>query len=65
MIRIVVQHSPTLFAILGLIDEASLMPELIAYGQTFYRSETHDHYVLYKAALTGWGEAPNLHPQQR
>lgn len=56
MIRVVVEHTPALFAILGLYDD-NLPQTLTIDGQTFYRAETHDHYVLYKAALSGWGAA--------
>lgn len=56
MIRVVAQHSPSLFAILGLAEEHELPPQMKVEGHdtTYYRAETHDHYVLYKAAISGW-----------
>lgn len=59
VIRVVVQHAPNLFAILGLFDP-ELPATLTMNGKTFYRAEVKDHYVLYRAALSGWGAAaPN------
>ncbi len=55
MIRVVAQHSPSLFGFLGLFKEARLTPTLDVGGHTYYRAESHKHYVLYKAALSGWG----------
>lgn len=74
MIRVVAQHSPALFAILGVFPESetTLAPTIKIDGQTYYRTETHHHYVLYKAALSGWGAAgrpndprPAFDPAQR
>lgn len=58
VIRVVVQHSPTLFSI-SLADERALTSTFEYQDQTFYRAETHDHWVLYKAALSGWGGVHN------
>lgn len=56
MIRIVVQHAPNLYA-LGLVEEAAVTPTFEHGGTTYYKAETHDHWVLYKPALSGWGAA--------
>lgn len=64
MIRVVCQHSPSLFS-LSIADEKSLVPTFVHEGVTFYRSETHNHYVLYRSAISGWGEAKQLDPRQR
>lgn len=58
MIRVVVQESPTLFA-LGTYpgDADTLAPTFEREGQTYYRAETHLHWVLYKKAISGWGDA--------
>jgi hypothetical protein len=54
MIRVVCQCAPNLFTI-SLVDEANLEPTFMHDGTTYYRAETHHHYVLYKAAVSGWG----------
>lgn len=62
MIRVVAQHAPNLYAILGLFpnDAETLAPTIAINGLTYYRAESHDRWVLYKAALSGWGAAaPN------
>lgn len=72
MIRVVVQHSPSLYSIAP-AEEAALTSTFEHEGQTYYRAETHDHWVLYKAALSGWGAAapnpndarPVFDPRQR
>lgn len=60
MIRVVVEHTPSLFSI-ALVDEKLLEgSNTFEYeGVTCYRAETHDHYVLYRRALTGWGGVHN------
>lgn len=55
MIRVVAQHSPNVYAIVGLFDEENLTPTVQLEGVTYYRAETHVHFVLYKAAISGWG----------
>lgn len=72
MIRVVIQHSPSLFS-MALVDEVDLTPTFAYDDQTYYRAETHDHYVLYRAAISGWGAAapnpndarPVFDPRQR
>lgn len=62
MVRVVAQHAPNLYAILGVFpaNAETLAPTIALDGRTYYRAETHDHWVLYKAALSGWGAAaPN------
>lgn len=67
VIRVVVQHSPSLYAILGAypVDSEFLTLTLKMDGQTFYRAETHDTYVLYRAALSGWGAGGTFDSRQR
>ncbi len=61
MIRVMVEHSPKLFEIIGWYDapsltgEAPLPPTIESSGQTFYRVLTKPTYVLYRAAISGWG----------
>ena len=56
MIRIVAQHAPNLFAILGLFDESEAEATAIRIDdEAYYRAETHDHWVLFKRAITGQG----------
>lgn len=72
MTRVVVQHSPSLFS-LAPADETTLTAVFEHNGQTYYRAETHAHWVLYRAALSGWGAAapnpedarPVFDPRQR
>lgn len=60
MTRVVAQHSPSLFAILGLFPEEQLTSTINLDGLTYYRAQSKHHYVLYKAAISGWGAAaPN------
>jgi len=58
MIRVVFQYTPALFGLV-LLDEAELTPVIAYGGHSYYRSETHAHYVLYRMAVSGWGAAPN------
>jgi hypothetical protein len=58
MIRVVVQDSPSLFALALFPGDAStLQPTFEREGATYYRAEVHNHYVLYKRAISGWGTA--------
>lgn len=60
MIRVVAQHAPNLFAILGFIEPDECPIELTVNDLTYYKAERHERWVLYKAALSGWGAAaPN------
>lgn len=60
MIRVVIEESPTLYRILGLAAVEDVAQVFEATGRTFYRAELHNHYILYKAAISGWGAAaPN------
>lgn len=61
MIRVVAQHSPTLFEILGVFPGAddTLVPAIEIDGETYYKSDVKNHYALYKRALSGWGAAGN------
>lgn len=75
MIRVVAQHAPNLFAIFGLAEKHEDCPATLHVDDrgTYYRAESHDHWVLYKAALSGWGAAapnpndarPVFDPRQR
>lgn len=74
IVRVVAQESPTLFRILGGAELDTLQREFVGSdGITYYRAETHDHWVLYKAAISGWGAAapnpadprPVFSPEQR
>lgn len=64
MIRVVVQESPNLFA-LCYEDEATLLQTFVHNGRTYYRAETHNHYVLYRAAISGWGAGGTFDRAQR
>ena len=64
MIRVVVQHAPNLYA-LSLVDEAHLQPVFEHNGETYYRAETHAHWILYKRAVSGWGETTGGTPDAR
>jgi hypothetical protein len=58
MTRVVIQESPSLFALAifpGTPEDLS--PTFEKDGVTYYRSEIHHHYVLYKKAISGWGAA--------
>jgi hypothetical protein len=71
--RIVVQHDPNCFAIIGLYDDVDGPPPAVlkVNGEpTYYLVQTKDQYALYKRAITGSGaliEDPlnNFHPEQR
>jgi hypothetical protein len=74
LIRVVAQHAPNLFGLLGLMNSEECPSVIVVEGRgTYYRAETHDHYILYKAALSGWGAAapnpedarPVFDPRQR
>lgn len=54
MIRVVFEHTKQLFA-MGMADEATLTPTIWHNGTTYYRVETHRHYILYRAAISGFG----------
>lgn len=58
-IRVMAEDGPTLIRHLGLVDAETLTKVIQVDGETFYRAETHDHYVLYKKALSGWGGTDN------
>lgn len=62
MIRVVAEHSPALFAILGVFPGGveTLAGTLELEGGTYYKAEVKTHYVLYRRAISGWGAAaPN------
>lgn len=66
-VRVVVQHSPHLFAILGLHD-LDACPSVLQFPdseRTFYRAQSTPRWVLYKPAVQGHGEATPLHRNQR
>ncbi len=78
MIRIVAEHAPNLFAIVGWFDQTDDLPatlELDALGTraTYYKSIVKQHFVLYRRAISGWGAAapnpndarPVFDPRQR
>lgn len=54
VVRVVAQHQPNLFAILGLHDlDAEPLPKTLpsdVMGTTYYKAEAHDRWVLYKRA---------------
>lgn len=58
-IRVVLQHSPTLYEIVGLFDAETTKPTL-TYGdekRTYYHTQSTDRWQLYVAAVTGHGAA--------
>ena len=63
-VRVVAQHAPNLFAIVGLFDPDGLPSSTEFDGETYYRAESHDHWILYKRAVTGWGKT-GLTPDAR
>jgi hypothetical protein len=66
MKRVVLQHQPNLYAIVGIHDDAEpwLTGTSVLIGDdTFYRAESHDHYILLKRAVTGGGAV--MDPRQR
>lgn len=75
LIRVIAQHSPSLFVMLGMAEDYELPAtmKVQGYETTYYLAERHDHYALYKAALSGWGAAapnpgdarPVFDPRQR
>lgn len=64
MIRIVVEYHPRLFAILGLFDPKKASPILERDGVSFYKAESHDHYILYRQAIQG-ARVDGFSPLQR
>jgi len=56
-LRVVVEHSPELFVILGLCREDEAPPEMFVRGRTYYRARSTPRWVLYRAALSGGGAA--------
>ena len=59
VVRVVVEHTPELFAILGLCKLDECLPMLILQDRAFYRARSTPHWVLYKATISGWGAAPD------
>ena len=56
--RVVLQHTPKIFALVGIHDDAEPWlagTQVEISGKTYFRAETHDHYILLKAAVEGWG----------
>lgn len=66
-VRVVVEHSPAHYEILGLMLESDCPPSLRIAGHdvTFYRSQSTPRWVLYKQAVKGWGERKTLDPRQQ
>ena len=56
-VRIVAEHSPSRFAILGLCREDEAPPEMFVNGTTYYRAKSTPRWILYRAAISGWGAA--------
>jgi hypothetical protein len=52
--RAIFRYSPNL-DVLVCLDDAEIKPEIRADGSTFFLAERHDHWVLYKRAISGWG----------
>jgi hypothetical protein len=58
MIRIVVQYTPALYAILGFADSVETCPTtLTVHDLPFYRTRSTDRWVLYRQAVQGSGKA--------
>ena len=60
MVRVIVEHAPNLFAIIGLHDEAECaqmltMVDAEKIPHTYYRARSTPRWVLYRAAVSGWG----------
>jgi len=65
MIRMVLESSPSLYYIVGLCEDAEALASFQYDGATYYRSRSTPRWVLYKAAISGWGELKVLDPRQR
>lgn len=50
MVRIVAQYSDKMYLIVGSLPLEKCPFLLDADGQTFYRADTHERYVLYRPA---------------
>lgn len=66
-VRVVIEHAPTFYEILGLMPESDCPPILQVQGHdtTFYRARSTPRWVLYRAAVKGHGERTPFHRDQR
>ncbi len=57
-VRVVVEHSPAFYEILGVMVDTDCPPTLQVrgYDTTFYRCQSTPRWVLYRAAVKGHGE---------
>lgn len=67
IVRVVIEHGPNLFAILGLAEEKKCAREIGIEGRTFYRTKSTDRWVLYRGAVSGHGDysGKTFSPAQR
>jgi hypothetical protein len=63
-VRVVVEHSPSFYEILGLKLLAECLPQLAVDGTTFCRVQSTPRWVLYRAAIQGHGDR-SFHPDQQ
>lgn len=71
MIRVLAEHSPSLYSFIGLVKEEKECPATLEMrhpngpSTTYYRARSAHRWVLYRAALSGHGQGPAFHPQQK
>lgn len=56
IVRVVIEHHPKLYAILGLSEEDKCPKTLGIDGRTFYRAKSTGRWVLYRGAVSGHGD---------
>lgn len=66
-LRVVIEHAENYFAILGLVEEKECLPTLVLQERTFYRVKSTPRWVLYRGAISGYGDnqGRNFKPEQR
>lgn len=70
-LRVVVEHAPTFYEILGVVaaTDCPVVLQIPGHDTTFYRAQSTPRWVLYKAAVRGHGERFDggrpLHRNQR
>ena len=57
IVRVMAQHSPTLFGLLGLWPLSQCAPVLVVGDRSYYRSASTPRWVLYKRSVRGHGQS--------
>lgn len=66
MIRVVIQMTPFLFILETAVDEKEIGTTFTHQGTTYYLAQRKEHFVLYKPAISGYGESKQtFDPRQR